>query len=129
MVFMHSYLLYLYRGAQFDCIFNLLLSCANLFSILQVLDLIAFICASVYIVWGRYGGGWVQFVTISAFITTLVWFIFYLLKIVHRLPVMWVMIVSWSKTFAKILFWEPNDNSHQGFWPLASNSIFAIQHV
>ncbi|KAL5020915.1 hypothetical protein ScPMuIL_000070 [Solemya velum] len=57
-----------------------------------VLDMIAFICASIFIWWGRYGGGWVQFVTISAFITTLVWFIFHLLKIVYRLPSQWRLI-------------------------------------
>ena len=64
--------------------------------ILQVLDLIAFICASVYIPWGPFGGGWVQFVTMAAFITTLLLFGFHLFGVIHKLPGPWGLIVSGS---------------------------------
>ena len=58
------------------------------------MDLIAFICASVWIYWGPYGGGWVQFVTMSAFITTLLLFFFHLFRIIYKLPGPWGLIVS-----------------------------------
>lgn len=57
-----------------------------------VLVFVAFICASVDIWWGSYGGGWVQFVTMSAFITTLVFFLFHLLRVIGRLPGPWILI-------------------------------------
>ncbi|XP_060565397.1 CKLF-like MARVEL transmembrane domain-containing protein 4 isoform X1 [Ruditapes philippinarum] len=57
-----------------------------------VLDIIAFICASIYIHWGPYGGGWVQFVTMSAFITTLLLFGFHLFRIIYKLPGPWGLI-------------------------------------
>ncbi|KAL4234133.1 hypothetical protein ACF0H5_005786 [Mactra antiquata] len=57
-----------------------------------VLDIIAFICASVWIHWGAYGGGWVQFVTMSAFITTLLLFGFHLFRIIYKLPGPWGII-------------------------------------
>ena len=60
----------------------------------QVLDIIAFICASIHIGWGPYGGGWVQFVTMSAFITTLLLFGFHLFRIIYKLPGPWGLIVS-----------------------------------
>ncbi|XP_045191842.2 MARVEL domain-containing protein 1-like isoform X2 [Mercenaria mercenaria] len=57
-----------------------------------ILDIIAFICASIWIHWGPYGGGWVQFVTMSAFITTLLLFGFHLFRIIYKLPGPWGLI-------------------------------------
>lgn len=59
----------------------------------QGLTLVAFICAIVWVSWTMFGGGWVQFVTISAFLTTLIWFIIHLIQLVHRLR-NWMFIVS-----------------------------------
>lgn len=57
-----------------------------------VLDVIAFICASYLMGWAGYGGGWVQFVTMSAFITTLLLFGFHLFRIIYKLPGPWHLI-------------------------------------
>ncbi|KAL3860812.1 hypothetical protein ACJMK2_010878 [Sinanodonta woodiana] len=56
-----------------------------------VLDIIAFICA-VWVYWVNLGGGWVQFVTMSAFITTLIFFFFHLFRIIYKLPGPWGLI-------------------------------------
>lgn len=58
----------------------------------MVLDLILFICASANIYFSNSGGGWVQFVAISALITTLLFFLFHLLKVIGRLPGPWHLI-------------------------------------
>ncbi|XP_033755646.1 CKLF-like MARVEL transmembrane domain-containing protein 8 [Pecten maximus] len=58
----------------------------------MVLDLILFICASANIYFSNSGGGWVQFVAISALITTLLFFLFHLLRVIGRLPGPWGMI-------------------------------------
>ena len=71
----------------------------DFFACFQVLDLIAFICASVWIYWAAYGGGWVQFVTMAAFITTLLLFGFHLFRIIYKLPGPWGLIVSFIKIF------------------------------
>lgn len=57
-----------------------------------VLDLVAFICASVWIHWAPYGGGWVQFVSMAGFITTLLLFGFHLFRIIYKLPGPWGII-------------------------------------
>lgn len=49
-----------------------------------VLSLVTFICA--VIPWWGSAGGWVQFVSITAFITVLVWLIFYLIGLIHKIP-------------------------------------------
>ena len=67
------------------------LSCLDIF---QVLDLVAFICASIWIYWGPYGAAWAQFVTMAAFITTLLLFGFHVTTIIHKLPGPWGLIVS-----------------------------------
>lgn len=56
-----------------------------------VASIITFICASV-VPWGYLGAGWVQFVSISAFITALIWFIFYLIGVIYRFPGPWILI-------------------------------------
>ncbi|OWF37974.1 CKLF-like MARVEL transmembrane domain-containing protein 7 [Mizuhopecten yessoensis] len=58
----------------------------------MVLDLILFICASANIYFSNSGGGWVQFVAISALITTLLFFLFHLLRVIGRLPGPWGLI-------------------------------------
>ncbi|XP_052251724.1 CKLF-like MARVEL transmembrane domain-containing protein 4 isoform X1 [Dreissena polymorpha] len=57
-----------------------------------VLDMVGFICASVWIYWTHAGGAWVQFVTISAFITTLILYILHLFRIIYKLPGPWGLI-------------------------------------
>ncbi|XP_048731760.1 CKLF-like MARVEL transmembrane domain-containing protein 4 [Ostrea edulis] len=57
----------------------------------MVLDLIAFICASVDW-WVPLGQGWAQFVFISALITTLIFFIFHLFNVISKLPGPWIFI-------------------------------------
>ncbi|XP_062579835.1 plasmolipin-like [Saccostrea cucullata] len=57
----------------------------------MVLDLIAFICASVNW-WVDLGQGWAQFVFISALITTLIFFIFHLFNVFSKLPGPWIFI-------------------------------------
>jgi hypothetical protein len=58
----------------------------------QVLDLLVFICAC--IAFGGGAGGWVRFVSISAFITTLIYFLLHFLNIIARLGQINYMIVS-----------------------------------
>ena len=60
----------------------------------QALALLTFICSIVWYAWTDNGGGWVQFVSMSAFISTLILFLFYLLGIYGRLPGPWNLIVS-----------------------------------
>lgn len=57
-----------------------------------VLDLVAFICASVWLNWASHGGAWVQFVTMAAFITTLLLYGFHLFRIIYKLPGPWGLI-------------------------------------
>ena len=75
----------------------------EVFACFQVLDLVGFICASVWIYWAAYGGGWVQFVTMAAFITTLLLFGFHLFRIIYKLPGPWGLIVSWVKMYNTML--------------------------
>lgn len=60
------------------------------------MSVITFICASVWPYFSLIGGPWVQFVSITAFLTTLVLFILYLFGIIYKIPAVipWVLIVS-----------------------------------
>ncbi|KAK3085369.1 hypothetical protein FSP39_002235 [Pinctada imbricata] len=70
-----------------------------------VLCLITFICASAnYAFSCCYGGGWVQFVAMSALITTLLFFLFHLFRVIRKLPGPWVFIVSASLMLYVYLF-------------------------
>ena len=75
-----------------------------------MLDLIAFICASVDW-WVPLGQGWAQFVFISALITTLIFFIFHLFNVFSKLPGPWIFIAS-------ILFRSPGFSCHLFFFVL-----------
>ena len=66
--------------------------------IFQVLCLITFICATANYAWTPYGGGWVQFVSMAAFIITIILFVFHLTNIILKLPGPWFMIVSTACT-------------------------------
>ncbi|WAR11654.1 CKLF4-like protein [Mya arenaria] len=57
-----------------------------------VVDLVAFICACWFPYWSGHGGAWVQFVTISAFITTLILLVLHLFRIIYKLPGPWGLI-------------------------------------
>ena len=57
--------------------------------------MITFICAIV-VPWA--GAGWVDFVAMSAFITTLIFLIFYITGIYGKLPGPWMLIVSPATT-------------------------------
>ncbi|XP_013403699.1 plasmolipin [Lingula anatina] len=58
-----------------------------------VLSLIVFICASIPLGWVGYGGGWVQFVSMTAFLTTAAIFVIIFLNILPRLPGPWTLIL------------------------------------
>ncbi|XP_063416631.1 plasmolipin-like [Mytilus trossulus] len=56
----------------------------------MVLSLIVFICVSFH---SYHGGGWVQFVSISCLITVLILWIFFMLRIIYKLPGPWMLII------------------------------------
>ena len=67
--------------------------------VLQVLSLITFICAVSGHWWYCWGcQGWVDFVALTAFFSTLIMFIFYLIGLYSRFPSFRVLIVS-PRTF------------------------------
>ena len=52
----------------------------------QILNLVVFICATVWSNFvAKYGGGWVQFVSMSAFCLTIILFVLYVFQIVPKL--------------------------------------------
>ncbi|XP_052284923.1 CKLF-like MARVEL transmembrane domain-containing protein 7 [Dreissena polymorpha] len=51
-----------------------------------VLDIAGFVTAVVWLQWTQAGGGYVQVVTMTAFVTTLTLFILHLFKIIRKLP-------------------------------------------
>lgn len=51
-----------------------------------VVSIVTFICASIRLGWVPLGGGWVQFVSMTAFISTFVFFIFHFLNIISKIP-------------------------------------------
>ena len=54
---------------------------------LQVLGLITFICATVFDYFvTHWGGGWVQFVGITAFLINIILYIMYFFNIMDKLP-------------------------------------------
>lgn len=59
----------------------------------MVLSLIVFICISSHAWYSLYGGGWVQFVSISCLITVLILWIFFMLRIIYKLPGPWTLII------------------------------------
>ncbi len=65
-----------------------------------MLSLITFICAIVWYWWTSHGGGWVQFVSMSAFLSTGILLAFYLLGVYGRLPGPVQIIVSDERRLA-----------------------------
>ena len=61
----------------------------------QALSLLTFIC-SVVKYWAPIGGGWVDFVSMTAFICTLLLFLFHLMGIINQIPLPMNMVVSIS---------------------------------
>ena len=59
-----------------------------------------FICATVWLQFAWfYGGGWVQFVSMGALITTLILGIMYITHIIYRVPTWYILIVSFNLYF------------------------------
>lgn len=59
----------------------------------MVLSLIVFICVTSHPGYSYIGGGWVQFVSISCLITVLILWIFFMLRIIYKLPGPWMLII------------------------------------
>lgn len=59
----------------------------------MVLSLIVFICITSHAWYSVVGGGWVQFVSISCLITVLILWIFFMLRIIYKLPGPWALII------------------------------------
>ncbi|XP_071175320.1 CKLF-like MARVEL transmembrane domain-containing protein 8 isoform X2 [Mytilus edulis] len=59
----------------------------------MVLSLIIFICVTSHPYYSHIGGGWVQFVSISCLITVLILWIFFMLRIIYKLPGPWMLII------------------------------------
>lgn len=59
----------------------------------MVLSLIVFICISTTGWYSQIGGGWVQFVAISFLITVLILWIFFMMRIIYKLPGPWTLII------------------------------------
>ncbi|VDH89118.1 Hypothetical predicted protein [Mytilus galloprovincialis] len=59
----------------------------------MVLSLIIFICVTSHPGYFTIGGGWVQFVSISCLITVLILWIFFMLRIIYKLPGPWMLII------------------------------------
>lgn len=79
----------MYLNKYFVCIHII-----NVCFILQVLSLVVFICITSHAWYSVVGGGWVQFVSISCLITVLILWIFFMLRIIYKLPGPWSLIVS-----------------------------------
>ncbi|CAD5122304.1 DgyrCDS10742 [Dimorphilus gyrociliatus] len=78
-------------SSMFDV--NYIKSIPGLLKIAQiVLSLITFICASVKSSFVKEGGGWVQFVSMTALIICTVLLIFYVTSLINKLPGPWPLI-------------------------------------
>lgn len=94
-------------GSSFDI--NYIKTIPGILKIAQiVLSLITFICASVKSEFVKLGGGWVQFVSMTALIICTVLLIFYLTSLINRLPGPWPLIVS-KNFFYSFFFGECNN--------------------